>query len=372
MGGLNLAVPFLDLKRNYQTIKSEVEEKLVAVAQSQRYIVGPEVEAFEKEVAEYLGVKYAIGVASGTDALILSLKAAGVGPGDEVITSDLSFFSSAGAISWVGARPVFADIEPDGFNIDPLKIEEKITKKTRAILPVHLFGEPAELTAIKKLAAKHKLPVIEDACQAIGSEYQGRKIGGIGDAACYSFYPTKVLGGFGDGGLIATNSKKIFEGVQDLRVHGAKGTDDRKTIGTNSRLDELQAAVLRIKLKHLEGWIFSRRNCADIYEDLLSGLPIKLPGAKKYLRHTFNAFVVRAEKRDDLLGFLRKKEIGAAIYYSRPFHLFSCFKKFVKAGEKFPRSLQATKSALALPLFPELTFPEIEAVTEAVREFYSG
>jgi len=367
-----LPVPFLDLKRNYQAIKSEVEEKLAAVAQSQRYIIGPEVDGFEKEIADYLGVKYAIGVASGTDALILSLKAAGVGQGDEVITSDFSFFSSAGVISWVGAKPVFVDIDPDGFNISPLKIEEKITKKTRAILPVHLFGEPAEMTAIKKLAAKHKLPVIEDACQAIGSEYKGKKIGGIGDAACYSFYPTKVLGGFGDGGLVATNSRKVFDNIQELRVHGSKGSDDRKTIGTNSRLDEIQAAVLRIKLKYLEGWIFARRNCAEIYEDLLSGLPLKLPRQKNYLRHTFNAFVVKAEKRDELLGFLRKKEIGAAIYYSRPFHLFSCFKKFVKPGEKFPHSLQAARSALALPLFPELTVPEIETVAKAIKEFYSG
>lgn len=367
-----MAVPFLDLKRQYQTIKAEVEPKLVAVAQSQRYIIGPEVDAFEKEIAQYLGVKYAIGTASGTDALILSLKALGVGHGHEVITSDFSFFSSAGVISWVGARPVFADIDPGGFNVNPASIERKITKKTRAILAVHIFGEPSEMSALKKIAAKHKLPIIEDACQAIGAEYKGKKIGGIGDATCYSFYPTKVLGGFGDGGLIATNSRKVFDNIQELRVHGAKGSDDRKSIGTNSRLDEIQAAVLRIKLRYLEGWIFARRNCAGIYRELLSELPVQLPEDKNHLRHTFNAFVLKAEKRDALLNFLRNKEIGAAIYYSRPFHLFSCFKKFVTAKEKFPHSLQAVKSALALPMFPELTVQEMETVAKAIKEFYLG
>ena len=365
-----MAVPFLDLKRQYATLKSEIEPKLAQVAQSQRYILGPEVEAFEKEIAAYLNVKHAIGVASGTDALILSLKACGAGHGDEVITCDYSFFSSAGVISWVGAKPVFVDIAKDSFNIDPSLIEEKISRKTKAILVVHLFGEPAEMAEVMKVARKHKLPVIEDACQAIGSEYKSVKTGGIGDAVCCSFYPTKTLGGFGDGGLIAANSDKIYEGVQDLRVHGAKGSDDRKTIGTNSRLDEIQAAVLRIKLLHLEKWIAARRHCAAKYCGLLSGLPLGLPQDKKYLRHTYNSFVIRAEKRDALLDFLRKQEIGAAIYYSRPFHRMSCFRPLVKKTEKFPRSEKASKTALALPVFPELEDREIEIVAAAVREFY--
>jgi len=363
------AVPFLDLKRQYEAIRSEVATRLLLTAQSQRYILGPEVDGFEKETAAYLAVKYAVAVASGTDALILSLKALGIGKGDEVITSDFSFFSSAAVIPWVGAKPVFADIEPDGFNIDPSKIEEKITKKTKAILVVHLFGEPAEMEAIKKVAKKHRLPIVEDACQAIGSEYQGEKIGGIGDVTCFSFYPTKVLGCFGDGGLVATNSNAIYNAVQDLRVHGAKKNDDRKTIGTNSRLDEIQAAVLRIKLKYLETWIAARRNCAAEYRKLLAGIPVQLPEDKKHLRHTYNSFVIKGEKRDQLLDFLRQKEIGAAVYYSRPFHQFSCFKKFVSKKEIFPNSVTAAKTALALPIFPELTGQEIETVAAAIKEF---
>lgn len=365
-----MAVPFLELKRQYQELKPEIEPKLLQVAESQRYILGPEVEAFEREVAQYLGVKHAVAVASGTDALILSLKAAGVGQGDEVLTSDYSFFSSAGVISWVGAKPRFVDIAKHSFNLDPAKIEEKLTRKTKALLVVHLFGEPAEMEPIMKIARRHRLPVIEDACQAIGSEYRGRKIGQLGDATCYSFYPTKVLGCFGDGGLVVTNSDKIHQAIQDLRVHGAKRTDDRKTVGTNSRLDEIQAAVLRIKLRHLEKWIAARRNCAARYRELLAGAPVELPEDKAHLRHTYNSFVIRAEKRDALLDFLRKKEIGAAIYYPRPFHKMTCFKSSVKKTEKFPEAEKSSKSSLALPIFPELEQREIETVAAEVRKFY--
>ena len=365
-----MAVPFLDLKRQYQTISSEIEPKLVQVAQSRRYVLGPEVDAFEKEIAAYLGVKHAVGVASGTDALILSLKALGVGHNHEVITCDYSFFSSAGVIRWVGARPVFVDVAKHSFNIDPAAIAKKITKKTKAILVVHLFGEPAEMDPVKKLAAKHGLPIIEDACQAIGAEYQGVKIGGLTESACYSFYPTKVLGCFGDGGLLATNSDQVYHAVQDLRVHGAKGSDDRATIGTNSRLDELQAAVLRIKLRKLEAWIAARRHCAAKYRELLAGLPVQTPQDKPHLGHTYNSFVINSDQRDALMAQLRSKEIGCAIYYSRPFHLMTAFKKFVKPQEKFPRSLIASKSALALPIFPELHDHEIETVAEAIKQFY--
>lgn len=365
-----MAVPFLDLKRQYLELKPEIEQKLLQVAESQRYILGPEVEAFEKESAIYLGVKHAVAAASGTDALILSLKAAGVGRGDEVLTSDYSFFSSAGVISWVGANPRFVDIAKHSFNLDPAKIEEKITRKTKALLVIHLFGEPAEMEPIMKIAKKHKLAVIEDACQALGSEYKGTKIGGIGDATCYSFYPTKVLGCFGDGGLVVTNSDKIHQAIQDLRVHGAKGTDDRRTVGTNSRLDEIQAAVLRIKLRRLEKWIAARRNCADRYRQLLAGAPVELPEDKAHLRHTYNSFVIRAEKRDALLAHLRQKEIGCAIYYSRPFHLMTCFKPLVQKTGKFPQAVKASKSSLALPIFPELEQREIETVAAEVRKFY--
>lgn len=363
-------VPFLDLKREYQQLGKELESKLLEIARSQRYILGPELEAFEKEMASYLGVKYAIGLASGTDALILTLKALGIGPGDEVITTDYSFFSSAGAIVWVGARPVFVDIEPGGFNLDPREIEKKITERTKAILVVHLFGESAEMDEIIKVAKKHKLFILEDACQAIGAEYKGKKAGTLGDLGCYSFYPTKVLGGFGDGGLVVTDYPAFYQAVLELRVHGATGYGDRKTIGINSRLDEIQAGLLRIKLKYLDQWISQRRKKADRYRELLGGLPLMLPEDKTYLKHSYNSFVVLAEKRDELTEFLKKKEIGFAIYYPRAFHQFSCFQGFISKQDYFPNAEKASRKCLALPIFAELTEPEQELVAKTIKKFY--
>lgn len=365
-----MKVPFLDLKRGYEELKTELETKLLEIAQNQRYILGPELNAFEKEIADYLGAKYAIGVASGTDALILSLKALGIGPGDEVITTDYSFFSSAGAIVWVGAKPVFVDIEPAGFNLDPGEIEKKITERTKAILVVHLFGESAEMDEVIKIAKKHKLFIIEDACQAMGAEYKGKKAGAIGDLGCYSFYPTKVLGGFGDGGLVVTDYPAFYQAVMDLRVHGATGYGDRKTLGINSRLDEIQAGLLRIKLKYLDQWIKKRREKADRYRELLGGLPLMLPEDKTYLKHSYNSFVVLAEKRDELAEFLKKKEIGFAIYYPRSFHQFSCFQQFISKNDYFPNAEKASRKCLALPIFPEITDAEQETVAKVIREFY--
>ena len=364
-----MKVPFLDLKRGYEELKTELETKLLEIAQSQKYILGPEVEAFEKEIAKYLGVRYAIGVASGTDGLILSLKALGIGPGDEVITTDYSFFSSAGAIVWAGAKPVFVDIEPEGFNIDPNQIEKKITERTRAILVVHLFGAPAEMDEVIKIAKKHNLFIIEDACQAIGAEYKGKKAGVLGDLGVYSFYPTKVLGGFGDGGLVVTDYPGFYQAVLDLRVHGAMGYGDRKTIGINSRLDEIQAGILRIKLKYLDQWIKKRKEKADKYRELLGGLGILLPEEKPYIKHSYNSFVVLAEKRDKLIEFLKRKEIGFAIYYPRPFHQFSCFSQFISKKDYFPQAEKASQKAVALPIFPEITDSEQEMVAKAIREF---
>lgn len=365
-------VPFLDLKRQYQRLKPEIDQAIMRVVSSHQFILGPELEAFEHEIAQYLGVKYAIGVASGTDALILSLKALGIGPRDEVITSVYSFFSSAGVISWVRAKPVFVDIEKDGFNLDPEQIVSKITKHTRAIIPVHLFGEPARMDEIIQIAKEKNLYLIDDACQAIGSEFQGKKIGNLSDFTAFSFYPTKVLGAFGDGGLAVTNSNELYERFLELRVHGAKGSGDRTTIGINSRLDAIQAAVLRVKLKYLDQWIKQRREKARRYLELLSGLPISLPTEKPDRKHTYNSFVISLEKRDQLMEIFKQKGIGFALYYPRPFHQFSCFKHYLSKPEQFPRAESASKKSIALPLFPELTEQEQDYVVATIKGFFKG
>jgi dTDP-4-amino-4,6-dideoxygalactose transaminase len=365
-------VPFLDLKRQYQRLKPEIDQAIMRVVSSHQFILGPELEAFEHEIAQYLGVKYAIGVASGTDALILSLKALGIGPRDEVITSVYSFFSSAGVISWVRAKPVFVDIEKDGFNLDPEQIVSKITKHTRAIIPVHLFGEPAKMDEIIQIAKEKNLYLIDDACQAIGSEFQGKKIGNLSDFTAFSFYPTKVLGAFGDGGLAVTNSNELYERFLELRVHGAKGSGDRTTIGINSRLDAIQAAVLRVKLKYIDQWIKQRREKARRYLELLSGLPISLPTEKPDRKHTYNSFVISLEKRDQLMEIFKQKGIGFALYYPRPFHQFSCFKHYLSKPEQFPRAESASKKSIALPLFPELTEQEQDYVVATIKGFFKG
>ncbi len=365
-------VPFLDLKRQYQGIKPEIDQAMMQVVLSHQFILGPELEAFEKEISDYLGVKHAIGVASGTDALLLSLKALGIGPGDEVLTSVYSFFSSAAVICWAGAKPVFVDIEANGFNLDPEAIASKITKHTRAILPVHLFGEPAAMDGIRALAKEENLYLIEDACQAIGSEYQGRKIGGLSEYSCYSFYPTKVLGGFGDGGMAVTDSEQLYQRFSELRVHGAKGSGDRTTIGINSRLDAIQAAVLRVKLKYLNQWIEARRARAKRYRELLAGLPLRLPEEKPDRKHTYNAFVITLDQRDALMDRFRQKGIGFSLYYPRPFHQFSCFKRYLDKNGKFPVAEQASKKSIALPLFPEMTDQEQDQVVNSVKEFFAG
>jgi len=365
-------VPFLDLKRQYLRIKPEIDQAVMRVVEGQQFILGPEVEAFEREIAKYLGVKYAIGVASGTDALILSIKALGIGPGDEVITSVYSFFSSASVIAWAGAKPVFVDLEENGFNLDPGAIVSKITKHTRAILPVHLFGEPARMDEIVRIAKEENLYLIDDACQAIGSEFQGKKIGSLSEFTGFSFYPTKVLGGFGDGGLAVTNSEELYNRFLELRVHGAKGSSDRNTIGINSRLDSVQAAVLRVKLKYLDQWIEQRRARAKRYLELLSDLPLGLPVEKPGRKHTYNSFVITLDKRDQLMDVFQQKGIGFALHYPRPFHQFSCFKHYLSKTEKFPRAEQASQKSMALPLFPELTDPEQDRVVKVIKEFFSG
>ncbi len=364
----------LDLTEQYRAIEKEVLAAVEKVLSSQRFILGPQGEGLEQEVAQYVGTADAVGVASGTDALILTLTALGVGPGDEVITTPFSFFATASSIARVGARPVFVDIEPDTFNLDPGKIERAITSRTRAILPVHLFGHCAEFAAIEKTAAARSLPIIEDAAQAIGASYHGRRAGSLGTAACFSFFPTKNLGGAGDGGLVATSDRKLSARLRRLRVHGSVERYRHEEVGFNSRLDELQAAVLRVKLGHLDAWNRARRDNAERYRRLFreAGIEeeIRLPVERTGSFHIYHQFVIRTGRRDALRDFLQKQRIGNEIYYPVPLHLQPAFHDLGYHPGDFPAAESAADEALALPIYPELGPERQQRVVEAVRQFF--
>jgi dTDP-4-amino-4,6-dideoxygalactose transaminase len=358
------AVPLLDLKAQYASIRDEIRVAVDRVIESQHFILGPEVEAFEREIAAYCGSGFAIGVSSGTDALLVALMAIGIQPGDEVITTPYSFFATAGSIARLGAKPVFADIDPATCNIEPSAIEPKIGPRTRAIIPVHLFGQMANMEAIAELAARHQLAVIEDAAQAIGAEAGGKKAGTIGAIGCFSFFPSKNLGAFGDAGMVTTNNAEIAQRVRMLRAHGSRTKYNNEMIGGNFRLDAIQAAVLRVKLRHLDAWTESRRRNAALYRQLLRsgvGLPAEVNG-----RHIFNQFVIRHPRRDALLGHLKENGIGAEIYYPTPMHLLPCFKGLGYVKGDFPASERASRETLALPIYPELTPDMIQRVAAAV------
>ena len=363
-----MKVPLLDLKAQYAGIRDEIRAALDRVLESQHFILGPEVDAFEKEIAAYCGSTYAIGVSSGTDALLLALMAVGIGPGDEVITTPYSFFATAGAIARLGARPVFVDIDARTFNINSKGIEARITPRTRALVPVHLFGQMADMLSIMELARKHNLFVIEDAAQAIGAELNQKRAGSIGHAGCFSFYPSKNLGGFGDGGMITTNDADLAARMRLLRSHGFRAKYNSEQLG-NFRLDEIQAAVLRVKLKYLDRWTEGRRRNAAFYRESVSrSETITLPYQMPHSRHIYNQFVIRSARRDELMAHLRKKQIGCEVYYPVPLHLQTCFKELsYKAGE-LPASEAAARESLALPIYPELTAEMLQAVVEAIRE----
>ena len=359
-------IPLLDLKAQYASIRDEVREAVDRVMDSQHFILGPEVEALEREVAEYCHCGYAVGVSSGTDALLVVLMALDLRPGDEVITSSYSFFATAGAIARLGAIPVFVDIDPATFNIDPARIESAITPKTRAILPVHLFGQMADMDAILRIAAKHNLPVIEDAAQGIGAERSGHRAGSVGDAGCLSFFPSKNLGGAGDGGMVTTNSAELAERVRMLRNHGFKTKYYNELLGGNFRLDALQAAVLRVKLRYLDRWTKARQNNAAQYRHVLPpgvGLPTELTG-----RHVYNQFVVRHPRRDALIEHLKAQQIGCEVYYPVPLHLQKCFESRGHHSGEFPVSERAAKETLALPIYPELTNEMIRRIARAIAQ----
>ena len=366
-----MAVPFFNITRQNQKAKKELDSAIAQTVESGRYILGESVSALEKEIAHYCGVKFAVGVASGTDALHLSLRACGVKPGDEVITSPFTFVATAEAIVYCGATPVFVDIEPKTFNLDPSKIEKIVTNKTRAILPVHLYGQSCEMDKIREIARKHKMAVAEDCAQAIGAEYGGKKVGSYGDAGCFSFFPTKNLGCFGDGGLVTTNDEKIYKELIALRNHGSRKTYHYDIIGHNSRLDALQAAILRVKLPYLEDFSRARRKNSNIYRKKLKEieqirLPFELPNGK----HVFNQYTIRVKERNELFEFLKAKGIGAMVYYPLSLHLQKAFAFLGHKPGDFPESESAQNEVLSLPVFPELEESEIEAVCHALKEFY--
>jgi len=359
-------IPLIDLKAQYREIKTEIYQAISKVLSGGHYILGPNVSALEEEIASYCGVKYGVGVASGTDALLITLIAAGIQPGDEVITTSFTFFATAEVVSWLGATPVFVDIDLRSFNISVKKIEEKITEKTRAIIPVHLFGQMVDMDPLMLIAQKNKLVVIEDACQAIGAEYKGRKAGSLGHAGCFSFFPTKNLGGYGDGGMIVTDDLKLVETARMLRVHGSRRKYYHDMMGLNSRLDELQAAVLRVKLRYLDRWNNLRRAKADLYQKLLAGRDIIVPFNETWSRHVYHLFVIRNKKRDVLQNRLAQQGIGSGIYYPLPLHLQSAYQYLGYREGDLPESEAAARETLALPLYPELTSHQIEEVVSAL------
>ena len=385
-----MKVPLLDLKPQYKSMKKEIDETLVRIAESQYFILGPEVEKMEKAFEEYLNVQKAYGVSSGTDALLLALMAIGIKPGDEVIVPTFSFFATAGVVSRLSAIPVFAEIDPVTFNIDPAKIEEKITSKTKAIIPVHLYGQSCDMDAIMEIARKHNLRVIEDGAQAIGVQYKdGKYVGTFGDVGCFSFFPSKNLGCYGDGGLVVTNNNELAERLHIMRVHGGKPKYYHKVIGGNFRLDAIQAAILNVKLPYLEEWSEARRKNAASYVNffieaglaeeegkiafddknkvLLPKAVYKSDSVKNY--HIYNQFCIRMQKRDEARKFLTENEIASEIYYPVPFHQQECFAELGYKKGDFPLAEESAETCIALPIYPELTQEQLKYVVDKIKEF---
>ena len=385
-----MKVPLLDLKAQYSKIKKELDDALIVVAESQYFILGPEVEKMETAMNEYIGCKASIGVSSGTDALLVSLMALDIQPGDEVIMPAYSFFATAGVVSRLNAKPVFCDVDPVTFNIDTDKIEELITEKTKAITPVHLYGQCADMDKIMEIAKKHNLAVIEDAAQAIGSQYKdGRDAGTIGDLGCFSFFPSKNLGCFGDGGLVSAMDEDLAEKVRILRVHGGKPKYYHRIIGGNFRIDAIQAAVINVKLPYLNDWSAERQNNANLYTKLFvekdlaveegitdfdSNNKVLLPkpvykefDLPRY--HIYNQYIIRVENRDELREHLKQKEIGTEIYYPVPFHMQDCFAYLGYKEGDFPVSEFCANTSIALPIYPELTEEQIGYTVDSISEF---
>ena len=367
----HLPVPLLDLKAQYATIRDEIRVAMDRVVESQNFILGSEVEGLEKEIAAYSGCRFGVGVSSGTDALLAALMAAGIARDDEVVTTPYSFFATAGAIARLGARPVFVDIDSRTFNIDPEQIEAVLTPKSKAVMPVHLYGQMAEMKPIIEIASKHNLVVIEDAAQAIGAERDGRRAGSIGHMGCFSFFPSKNLGGFGDGGMITTNDANLADRLRLLRNHGFQPKYYNRVLGANLRLDALQAAVLRVKLRYLDRWTGQRQENAARYRALFATVPeVGLPYEAPRSRHIYNQFILRCPGRDGLMEHLKTSRIGCEVYYPVPLHLQECFGSLGYSPGDFPISEKAAAETLAVPIYPELTGEMQRAVVDRVAGFY--
>lgn len=394
-----LKIPLLNLKRQYQTIKEESDKKVIEVLFEGQYIMGQNVKEFEKEISKYLGVKHSITVGNGTDALTIALAALGIGKGDEVITTPFTFFATAESISFVGATPIFVDVDKDTYNIDPAKIEEKITDKTKAIMPVHIFGQPCDMEPINNIAKRYNLKVIEDAAQAIGSEYKGRKIGSLSDIACFSFFPTKNLGCAGDGGMIVTGDENLATICRALKAHGSgaygnkayniindikedaaedDGTDNtvynplkyyNYLIGQNSRLDELQAAILRIKLRKLDKWNEARRENARFYDERLKGTNLVTPFEANDVKHVYHLYILQSESRAELVNYLKENGIATGVYYPVPLHLQKAYKNLGYKEGDLPNAEYLSHRTFAIPMFAELTGEEKEYIVDNLKKF---
>jgi dTDP-4-amino-4,6-dideoxygalactose transaminase len=368
------SLPFLDLKAQFSGLRAEVLAAVVRVLESQHFILGPEVEGFELDLARLLGCRFAIGCASGSDALLLSLMALEIGARDEVITTPFTFVATAGSIARVGARPVFVDIDAETFNIDPRQIKRAITPRTRAIMPVHLFGLPAEMDSVLEIAAEHRLMVIEDAAQAIGARYRGKAVGNLGALGCFSFFPSKNLGGAGDGGLVTTDDPRLADCLKVLRAHGSRRKYEYERLGINSRLDALQAAILRAKLRHLEEWTEGRQRNAERYRALFGEYDLEnlviLPSTPMDRTHIYNQFVIRVQERDALRSFLKEKGVPTEVYYPSSLHLQRAFAYLGNKEGSFPLAEAASAQVLALPIFPELTEEQQRHVVTEIAHFF--
>jgi len=362
---LRRSIPMLDLTHQLRGLRREIEKALDPVFRSGHFVLGRNVEALEREVARYHNVRYAVGVASGTDALHLSLRAAGIREGDEVITTPFTFIATVEAIIYVGARPIFVDIDRQTLNIDPERIEERITDRTRAIVPVHLFGQPVDMVSVMEVARKYRLKVIEDCAQALGARYRDTVVGSMGDAGCFSFYPSKNLGGYGDGGMVITNSKKIYDMLRLLRNHGTTSGYRHRFIGYNSRLDEIQAAILRVKLKHINEYNRKRREIARIYTSMLSGA-VTCPVEPPETYHVYHQYTIRTKRRARIIKALKDNGISSVIYYPFPLHFQGALKYLGYKKGDFPESESASREVLSLPIYPELSPSKVRFIAQTV------
>jgi len=362
-------VPLIDLKRQYHSIKEEIDSAIQDVLEDQAFILGPQVKEFEKLFASYCNTKHAIGVSSGTDALLLALKSLGIGNGDEVITSPFTFFATVGSICNTGATPIFADIDPESYNIRPDLIEKRINKNTKAIIPVHLYGQCADMDPILEIAKKHNIKVIEDAAQSIGAEYKDRKSGSMGDLGCFSFFPSKNLGGFGDGGMVTCNSDELAEKINMLRIHGGKPKNYYSIIGINGRLDTIQASILIKKLRHIDLWNEDRRQKASYYTKQIEGRDLIPPKTINVNKHVFHLYVIRLKERDRLVEHLKANNIGCAVHYPIPQHLQKCLEHLGYKEGDMPEAERAAKEILAIPIFPEITKEEQDYIISTINDF---